>query len=173
MAALLLRIAQIRTATGVAARMEPGIPNRDLAASLDGLELAKQSKRFARRSLQHDPVRIQPHRDIAVLFGGIVDAAGVAITPVGQNVLTVDHRKLAQRLPGPIAFHGTEFEVVAPQRWPAQAIMNPPLGAGRTGLFNKRPIHQTQAVLRADSGSYPALFKQGPTQLIEPFPALA
>jgi hypothetical protein len=51
--------------------------------------------------------------------------------------------------------------------------MNPPLGTGRTGLFDERPIHQAQVVLRGDGGLYTALFKQGAAQLIKPFPALA
>ena len=102
-----------------------------------------------------------------------MNAAGVAITPVGQNVLATGYRKLTQRLTGSLAFDATEFEVIAPQRWPAQAVMNPPLRAGRTGLFNNRRIYQTLIVFRGQGGFYAAFFKQGATQLIEPLPALA
>jgi hypothetical protein len=41
---------------------------------LEGLELLKQIEWVARRGLQHDPVGVQPHSDIAVLFGDKVEA---------------------------------------------------------------------------------------------------
>src|SRR6516165_6391997 len=127
----------------------------------------------SRRSLQRDAVGVQSHREMAVALGNIMDAAGVTITPVGQNVLALGYGILAQRLGGSLALDGAQFEIIAPQRWPAEAVVNPPLRAGRTRLLDNGRIDQAQRVLCGHRRCEPTLLKQGTTQLIEPFPTLA
>src|SRR6516162_646219 len=149
------------------------IPRRNLAASLEWSEFLKQFKSCSRRSLQRDAVGVQSHREMAVALGNIMDAAGVTITPVGQNVLALGYGILAQRLGGSLALDGAQFEIIAPQRWPAEAVVNPPLRAGRTRLLDNGRIDQAQRVLCGHRRCEPTLLKQGTTQLIDPFPTLA
>src|SRR3974377_1307679 len=149
------------------------IPRGNLAASLDWPELLKKFKGIARGRLQQDPIRVQSHREVAFALGDVMDAAGMTIPPVSQNVLAGGYGKLAQRFTGSLALDGAKFEVIAPQRRPAQTIVNPPLCAGRAGFLDQRRIDQAQRVLGDDSGCNPAFFEQGTTQLIEPFPTLA
>ena len=76
-----------------------------------------------------------------------MNATGLAITPIGENVISGLEGILVQRFTGAGSFAGCDLKVIADQRRPLETIMDTPQTAGLARFLHNRRIDQTQRSL--------------------------
>ena len=143
-------------------------PSAHLATGPDLLQAGGQVQSLSPRIEQPYVVRCQPYTYKSPLGGCIMKPGSLAVSPIGDHVVTCCQRKLSKRLTGAFTLSWRKFEKITRQRRNSQAIVHTPQAARLPRFLHHRRVDQTKLPLTHRPQIQATLAKQCHAQRVKP-----